>query len=71
MAGRLLMPHFREAVREEVEPLAKRVQRVERIQAKVIAVYGGAATVVTIAWSLCGTWIVAFAKTKAKEMVGL
>ena len=70
-AGRLLMPHFREAVRAEVAPLDKRVKRVERIQTKVIAIYGVGAAGVTAVWSLCGNWILSFAKTKAKELVGL
>ena len=68
---RLSMPQFQEAVRRGVEPLEKRLKHVERVQQRVIAIYGGAAGLVTVVWSLCGGWIVAVVTTKAKTLIGI
>jgi hypothetical protein len=67
LAGRLLMPAFRECVRSEIQqPLTEirgRLDAVEGTSKKAMKVYGGLVFVVTLLWMVAGEWL--------KKKVGL
>ena len=56
LAGELLMPKFREAVRAEVQPLADRIAKLEGFHNRVSALWSTGSSILTFAATLFWGW---------------